>query len=173
MTYIRRLLSLDSILKTRSVFLLGPRQTGKSSYLKNQLTEPADFVFNLLDQKIFFELSQNLTLMRERILETKKKNVLVVIDEVQRLPEILNEVHLLIEDFGVRFILTGSSARKLKRQGVNLLGGRGRDRIFHPFVYLEVKDHGFDLEKSFETGLIPNHFSSDSPKEDLLAYTGR
>jgi uncharacterized protein len=173
MTYIQRMLCLNDTLRTRSVFLLGPRQTGKSSYLRNQLSSQPDFTFNLLNQKTFLELSANPTRMRSAIIASQKKGCLVVIDEVQKLPQILNEVHLLMEEHDTKFILTGSSSRKLKQQGVNLLGGRGRDKKFHPFVFKELEEHGFLLEKAFERGLIPNHYFSDSPQEDLAAYTGR
>jgi uncharacterized protein len=172
-TYIKRQLDLAQTLRSRSVLLLGPRQTGKSTYLRHQLPRVPDFVFNLLDQKTFLELSANATRMRELILASQIVRPLVVVDEIQKLPLLTDEIQLLMEEHGVTFVLTGSSARKLKGQGVNLLGGRGRDRSFHPFVYVEVKNHDFTLQKCFFQGMIPNHFFSDSPNEDLAAYCGR
>jgi len=94
-----------------------------------------------------------------------------VIDEIQRLPELLNEVHRLIEERGVRFLLTGSSARKLRRGGINLLGGRARTRYLHPLTSKELKQH-FDLFLAIERGLIPSIYFSDDPGADLQAYAG-
>ena len=84
---------------------------------------------------------------------------LVVIDEIQRLPELLDEVHLLIEEHGQRFLLTGSSARKLRRGGVNLLGGRARALTLHPFVSRELED--LDLLRALNVGLVPPIYLSD------------
>jgi predicted AAA+ superfamily ATPase len=95
----------------------------------------------------------------------------VVIDEVQRLPEILNEVHRLIEERGTRFLLTGSSARKLRRGGVNLLGGRARTRRLHPLTRRELGS-GFDLARAVSRGLLPSVYFSDDPGADLEAYAG-
>jgi len=95
----------------------------------------------------------------------------VVIDEVQRLPILLNEVHRLIEERGVRFLLTGSSARRLRQGGVNLLGGRARTRYLHPLTYRELGAH-FDLRRAVERGLLPAIYFSDDAKADLDAYTG-
>ena len=87
------------------------------------------------------------------------------------MPELLNEVHLMIEEHGVRFFLTGSSARTLRRKGVNLLGGRARSRALHPFVRAELGQQ-FNLDRALEHGLLPPIYFSDSPTEDLAAYTG-
>jgi predicted AAA+ superfamily ATPase len=95
----------------------------------------------------------------------------VIIDEIQRLPELLNEVHRLIEKRKVHFLLTGSSARKLRRGGVNLLGGRARIRSLHPLTYRELGNH-FDLNRAVERGLLPSIYFSDDPRADLEAYTG-
>jgi len=94
-----------------------------------------------------------------------------VIDEVQRLPEILNEVHRLIEGRGIRFLLTGSSARKLRRGGVNLLGGRARTRHLHPLTYRELGSR-FELGRAIARGLLPSIYFSDDPDADLEAYAG-
>lgn len=95
----------------------------------------------------------------------------VVIDEVPRLPEILNEVHRLIEGRGTRFLLTGSSARKLRRGGVNLLGGRARTRHLHPLTYRELGSR-FDLGRAIARGLLPSIYFSDDPDADLAAHAG-
>jgi len=96
---------------------------------------------------------------------------MVAIDEIQRLPTLLNEVHRLIEERQVRFLLTGSSARKLRRGGVNLLGGRARTRILHPFIRRELGKR-FDLDRALSRGLLPGIYFSDGPEEDLKAYAG-
>ena len=98
------------------------------------------------------------------------RDCLVVVDEIQKCPALLDEAQLMIEERGIRFLLTGSSARKLKAAGTNLLGGRARTRSLHPFVYPEVKDSGFSLERVMERGLLPPHYLSASPDEDLAAY---
>lgn len=94
----------------------------------------------------------------------------IFIDEVQKCPELLDEVHLLIEERGIRFLLSGSSARKLKRAGTNLLGGRARTKYLHPFVYPEISQDSNMLERIMERGLIPPHYLSESPDEDLRSY---
>lgn len=99
------------------------------------------------------------------------KQRIVVIDEIQRLPELLNEVHRLIETRGVRFLLTGSSARKLRRGGINLLGGRARIKYLHPLTYKELGDL-FDLHRAIERGLLPSIYFSDDPRADLQTYAG-
>jgi predicted AAA+ superfamily ATPase len=94
----------------------------------------------------------------------------IFIDEVQQCPELLDEVHLLIKERGIRFLLSGSSARKLKRAGTNLLGGRARTKYLHPFVYPEISQDSNMLERIMERGLIPPHYLSESPDEDLRSY---
>jgi predicted AAA+ superfamily ATPase len=92
--------------------------------------------------------------------ELGPKDRIVVIDEIQRLPDLLNEVHRLIETRGLRFLLTGSSARKLRRGGVNLLGGRARTKYLHPLTYKELGNR-FDLYRAVERGLLPSIYFSD------------
>jgi predicted AAA+ superfamily ATPase len=103
--------------------------------------------------------------------ELSARDKVVVIDEVQRLPDLLNEVQRLIDQRGVRFLLTRSSARKLRRGGVNLLGGRARTRYLHPLTWRELGPH-FDLSRAIERGLLPSIYFSDDPNADLDAYTG-
>ncbi|MFM8270004.1 MAG: ATP-binding protein [Pseudomonadota bacterium] len=163
--YIPRILDLSDALKKKSIFLFGPRQTGKSSLIRHAL--PKTKVFNLLDQSTFLKLSTSPAFLRETL---TPKDKIVVIDEIQKLPMLLDEVQLLIEEKGIHFLLTGSSSRALKRRGVNLLGGRARSRFLHPFIFNELKD--FNLIQALNRGLIPSIYFSDSPQEDLKAYCG-
>jgi predicted AAA+ superfamily ATPase len=102
--------------------------------------------------------------------EVQDRGALVVIDEIQKLPGLLDEVQWLIEERRCRFLLTGSSARKLRHGGVNLLGGRARSRTLHPFVSAELAD--FDLLRALSYGTLPSIYLSDSPEEDLRSYAG-
>ena len=162
---IPRLLNLPPLLENRSHFLFGPRQTGKSTLLRAQF--PDSPMYNLLDNTLFNELLRNPRLIREEV--NAKEARVVVIDEIQRLPELLNEVHLMIEEYGVHFVLSGSSASSLRKRGVNLLGGRARTRRLHPFVSKELGGR-FDLDRALEFGLLPSVYFSDAPSEDLKAY---
>lgn len=164
--YIERLVDLNILLDKKSHFLLGPRQTGKTFLIRHTLENTR--VYDLLDAEIYLALSRNPGLISE---ELQLQDRLVVIDEIQRLPELLNEVHRLIESSGVRFLLTGSSARKLRRGGINLLGGRARTKYLHPLTYKELNRH-FDLSTAIEHGLIPSIYFSDDPRADLQAYAG-
>ena len=163
---IGRALDLAVLLENKSHFLLGPRQTGKTTLIRNQLPEAV--VYDLLDSSVFLALSQNPGRLAEELAPATK---LVAIDEIQRLPELLNEVHRLIEQRGVRFLLTGSSARKLRRGGVNLLGGRARTKYLHPLTWAELAEH-FDLARAIEAGTLPSIYFSDDAAADLDAYTG-
>ena len=150
----------------KSHFLLGPRQTGKSHLVRQAL--PKAKVFDLLDSSVYLSLSQNPGRLAEEITAADR---VVVIDEVQRLPELLNEVHRLIETRGTRFLLTGSSARRLRAKGVNLLGGRARMRHLHPLTRHELGAR-FDLDRALRRGLLPSIYLSDDPAADLSAYAG-
>ena len=163
---IARYLDARELLKQRSCFLFGPRQTGKSTLIRHQLADVR--TYNLLDPTLFIRLSRNPALIREAL---APQTEIIVIDEIQKMPALLNEVQLMIEEHGVRFFLTGSSARTLRRKGVNLLGGRARSRVLHPFVSVELGDH-FRLERALEFGLLPSVYFSDAPAEDLAAYSG-
>ncbi|MDQ6958613.1 MAG: ATP-binding protein [Mariprofundaceae bacterium] len=147
----------------KSSFLWGPRKVGKSYWLNNYLK---DFILiDLLKTDVYADYITRPSLLRERYQDTTK---LIVIDEVQKVPAILDEVHWLIENRGISFLLTGSSARKLKRGHANLLGGRAWRKTMTPLSYFEVDD--FDLEKVMFTGLLPPHYLSPNPIEDLRAY---
>ena len=147
----------------KSHFLFGPRQTGKSTLVR---ASPSAC---LRPARRRVPGPQPATRAPRR--GARARDRIVVIDEVQRLPEILNEVHRLIEERGTRFLLTGSSARKLRRGGVNLLGGRARTRHLHPLPRRELGSR-FDLGRAIARGLLPSVYFSDDPGADLEAYAG-
>lgn len=158
-----RILDLNN---SKSLFLLGARQTGKSSLLKQ--TFPNNFTINLLKSDEYLRYLKSPQLLRDEV-RALDKNSLIIIDEIQKIPILLNEVHLLIEE-GYKFILTGSSARKLKRESSNLLGGRARVKNLFPLVSYEISD--FDLFKALKIGTIPSIYLSDDPLIDLNSYAG-
>ena len=164
--WVDRVLDLPALLAKKSHFLLGPRQTGKTFLIHHALKNAR--VYDLLDHSIYLALAQNPGRMAQ---ELTAKDKIVVIDEIQRLPELLNEVHRLIEQGGRRFLLTGSNARKLRRGGVNLLGGRARTKYLHPLTYRELGDR-CDLGRATERGLLPSIYFSDDPRADLQSYAG-
>ena len=149
----------------KSFFLFGPRGTGKTTWLKHHLPQ-APFI-NLLQSEFYNRLSANPGHIRELIPPDRPD--WVVIDEVQRIPELLNEVHDLIEARGQKFILTGSSARTLKRKGVNLLAGRARTYHMHPLTVTEQGD-AFDLRDSLRFGNLPARFNDNDPGRYLKDY---
>ncbi len=147
----------------KSAFLWGPRKSGKSYWLHHNLKNI--ILIDLLKTDVFSEYASRPSLIRERYQNEKR---IIVIDEVQKIPDILNEVHWLIENKNISFLLTGSSARKLKRGHSNLLGGRAWRRNMMPLSYLETTD--FNLEHIMISGLLPPHFLSQYPREELRAY---
>jgi predicted AAA+ superfamily ATPase len=167
MTTVARVLDLSRIVATKSAFLLGPRQTGKSTLIRQSLADCRSY--NLLHTDVFLRLSQRPARLRE---EVRPTDSLIVIDEVQKLPILLDEVQALIDERGLRFLLTGSSARRLFARGVNLLGGRARMKTLHPFTWQELGDE-FSLSKALHTGLLPGIYFSDDPQADLEAYVGQ
>ena len=162
MKIIRRLFELK-LPRGQSAFLWGPRKVGKSYWIRRCL--PDATVIDLLKTDVFADYSSRPSLLRERYLDHKN---LIVIDEVQKVPSLLDEVHWLIENKGLSFLLTGSSARKLRHGHANLLGGRAWRRTLTPLSYQEVE--GFDLGKVMISGLLPPHYLSTQPAEDLRAY---
>ncbi|MCX5916216.1 MAG: AAA family ATPase [Deltaproteobacteria bacterium] len=164
--FIERILDLAALVEKKSYFLFGPRQTGKTSLIRHSL--PRVPFYDLLDTSMYLALSQNPGRLAQ---ELTGRDPIVVIDEIQRLPVLLDEVHRLIEDRRIRFLLTGSSARKLRRGGVNLLGGRARTMYMHPLTYRELGS-GFDLLRAIQRGLLPSIYFSDDPQADLQAYAG-
>ena len=152
----------------QSFFLLGPRGTGKSTWLKNHFPTHTLYL-DLLKPDIFRQLTASPERLSELI--TGQKNLqTVILDEIQKAPGLLDMVHSLMEDNKkIRFILTGSSARKLKRTGVDLLAGRALMKTFHPFMAMELGEK-FDLEKALDQGLLPLVVDSLDPVETLKAY---
>ena len=163
-----RRLDLARDLRSRSVFLFGPRQTGKTTWLRQCF--PESLSFNLLRGDVFLRLSREPGRLRQELAAVNPASGPVVIDEIQKLPSLLDEVHDLIESRGFRFILAASSPVKLRRGGVNLLGGRARTRRMFPFVSAEVPD--WDLLRAINVGGIPSVYFSEEPMEDLRAYCG-
>jgi len=161
---VKRTINLQSLLKKKSYILLGPRQTGKSFLIREELKSAKKY--NLLLAEDYRKLSFDITAIRK---EYKPEYKIIVIDEFQRLPELLDEVHYMIEEYDVRFLLTGSSARKLKKDNLNLLGGRARFAYLHPFTFNELGDL-FDLNRAVNYGLIPGLYFSEEPDKDLDAY---
>ena len=164
--FIPRLLNIKTILDKKSCFLFGPRQTGKSSLVNR--TIPECRVYNLLESETYLKFNRAPQRLRE---ECGPKDRCIVIDEIQKIPALLDEVHILIEERGIKFLLTGSSARKLKRSGANLLGGRARVKYLHPLTCMELGGR-FDLTRALNQGLLPSIYLSDEPEEDLKAYVG-
>lgn len=158
-----RILNLSELLKKKSFFLFGPRATGKTTLIEDSL--PDAQVIDLLHSKTYSTLVRNPSALAEIITDPKR---IVVIDEVQKLPELLDEVQRLIRKHQITFLLTGSSARKLKHGAANLLGGRAREARLFPLVSVEIGK--VDLEKILNHGGIPDIYDSDEPDEDLAAY---
>ena len=151
---------------SQSFFLLGPRGTGKSTWLRTLF--PEAHVIDLLSETTYQDLLANSGLFASW-LRAVPSGKWVVIDEVQRLPALLNEVHRFIEKKQLKFVLCGSSARKLKRAGVNLLAGRALNRSMHPFVPEEL-DEPLDIENALQFGLLPIVWDSVDKSETLTAY---
>lgn len=149
----------------KSAFLWGPRKTGKSYWIHHAF--PDATVIDLLKTDVFAEYVVRPALLRERFAGHSQ---LIVIDEVQMAPDLLNEVHGLMESHGQSFLLTGSSARKLRRSHANLLGGRAWRYEMRPLIFRET--NGFDLESIMISGLVPPHYLSPNPVADLRAYVG-
>ncbi|MCY4574796.1 MAG: AAA family ATPase [Gemmatimonadetes bacterium] len=150
-----------------SFFLFGPRGTGKTTWLRSVL--PGALVVDLLKSEEYRRLSARPERLAERVRGAPTGSD-VVIDEIQRVPELLNVVHSLMQSGrGHRFILTGSSARKLRRGGVNLLAGRAALHTMHPFMAREMGTR-FDLDTSLNLGTVPTVVDADDPKSALAAY---
>ena len=150
-----------------SLFLWGARQTGKSTLLK--MLFPDTRYIDLLKSDEFERYNRRPALLREE-LSLLPENELVIIDEIQKIPALLDEVHWLISNHHLRFILSGSSARKLRRSGVNLLGGRAIRKHLYPFVSTEIPE--FDLIKACNNGTLPRHYLVENATNRLHAYVG-
>jgi len=164
----KRIIKLD-LRNRQSAFLFGARKTGKSSYLKKHY--PKSVYIDLLQTDKYLLYSKSPWLIREEILKLNSRQLEepIIIDEIQKIPELLNEIHWLIENTDAYFILCGSSARKLRQQGVNLLGGRAISYYFFPFVFPELKGE-WDLVKVLNYGLIPSHYLNPNPEALLRSY---
>lgn len=167
MVFIERKLVID-LPKGQSAFLWGPRKTGKSTYLKHRF--PKSLVFDFLKSDLFFDFSRNPSLLREQLLAKKQSELQhpIILDEVQKVPAILDEVHWLIENRGLSFILCGSSARKLKRGKANLLGGRAWRYEMFPLVSAELGE--VDLLRALNHGMIPAHYLQENYRRALKGY---
>lgn len=162
----QRLLNIQ-LPEKQSIFLWGARQTGKSSFLKT--TYPQACYYDLLDTRQLSKFSHSPHLLREEVL-AKQDIPIIIIDEIQKAPALLNEVHWLIEHLHAQFILCGSSARTLKTATTNLLGGRAWQYNFYPLTWAEVPD--FQLLRALQHGLVPRHYQADPTyiTEYLQAY---
>ena len=163
--YNRKQLFIDS--ENESIFFWGARQTGKSTLLK--MLYPHALWFDLLISREYERLSKNPNILRETVLANLNISP-VIIDEIQRIPMLLNEVHWLISNYRVRFILSGSSPRKILRSNANLLGGRALRYELYPLVSIEIPD--FDLLRALNNGLLPSHYDAKRPNKIVPAYIG-
>ena len=153
----------------QSFFLFGPRGTGKSTWLKQ--TYPEAIVVDLLKEDLFRRYHSHPEGLRA-LASGAPARATIVIDEIQKCPELLDEVHGVIEDRkDLTFVLTGSSARKLRRAGVNLLAGRALLRSLHPFMAAELGDD-FDLDAALRSGLIPLVLAAEDPEDTARSYAG-
>lgn len=163
--YIRRQKFIGS--DNESIFFWGARQTGKSTLLKTLF--PDSLCFDLLLSSEYERFLRNPSLLREIIPGTEVPGP-VIIDEIQKIPSLLNEVHWLIENKKIRFILCGSSPMKILRSGGNLLGGRAIRYELYPLVSAEIPD--FDLLKALNNGLIPRHYLAGKSDKLISGYIG-
>lgn len=150
-----------------SFLLLGPRGTGKSTWVSAVVSKA--LTLDLLEEQTFLELAGHAD--RIEAMADANSTKTIVIDEVQKLPGLLDEVHRLIEKRRFRFVLTGSSARKLRRSGANLLAGRARTLTMHPFTPSELGDE-FDIKHALQFGLLPSVWVDDDPADYLKSYVG-
>lgn len=159
-------------LEKRTCFLWGPRQVGKSTLLRCLFPDAP--YYDLLDAALFRRLNANPGLLSEELSAwgwpQETQDFPIIIDEIQKFPELLDEVHRLISKHGWRFILSGSSARKLRKRGGNMLGGRAVIRELLPLTTREIP--GFSLQRALNNGLLPAHYMDDDPLELISAYVG-
>lgn len=153
--------------ENETLFFWGARQTGKSTLLKTLY--PDSLWFDLLLSDVFERLSKNPSQLREIVLSTRPEKA-VVIDEIQKIPALLNEVHWLIENAHTRFVLSGSSPRKIIRSQANLLGGRALRYELFPLISQEIPD--FNLLRALNNGLLPRHYLAGNPKKMISSYIG-
>lgn len=163
----RRELVLD-LPERQSAFLWGPRKTGKSTLLAERFPDSARF--DLLETRTALDFTREPWLFTERVLalDGSRRGRPIVVDEVQKVPALLDEVHRLIERHDLAFVLCGSSARKLKRGGANLLGGRAWRFALHPLAWPEVPE--LDLLRALNRGLVPQHYDAAHHRRALAGY---
>lgn len=150
-----------------SYFLFGPRGTGKTTWLK--MSYKNGLTINLLEPDSYRHFKARPERLRE-VIEGNPEKKIIIIDEIQKVPELLDLIHVLMEEKAeLQFILTGSSARKIKQRGVDLLGGRAVVRSLHPFIASELKDK-FEFERSLKIGLVPLIYFAQNPEDTLEAY---
>lgn len=160
----KRLFDVKSKLD-EGMFLFGARQTGKSTLLKERFK--GKIYYDLLDPELRKFFKRNPNALKEA-LKDKPSGTLVIIDEIQKVPELLDIVHSLMVDNGLWFILSGSSARKLKKSGANTLGGRAIPETLYPLVWPEVTD--FQLDRAVQNGMIPRHYMVEDATKRLKGY---
>ena len=147
------------------MFLFGARQTGKSTLLKERFK--GSIYYDLLDPDVRKAFKRNPNSLKEALWD-KPAGTLVIVDEIQKVPELLDVVHSLMVDKGLWFILSGSSARKLKRSGANTLGGRAIPETLYPLVWPEVTD--FQIDRAVQNGMIPRHYMVEDATKRLSGY---
>ena len=163
MIYKNRIIDIS---ENKNIFFFGVRGSGKTKLLKRLF--PSALYIDLLDETLYQDYLSNVGKFYETV-SIFKSDGLVIVDEIQKMPNLLNEVHRLIESSNRRFILTGSSARKIKSKGVNLLGGRAGIKHLHPFTPEELGED-FNLDQTLRYGLIPIVWSSHDRDEKLKDY---
>lgn len=166
---INRIINID-LPRSRSAFLWGARKVGKTTFLKQKYGSST--YYDLLKTDLFIEFNKEPSRFREELIALKKSGKLkqpIIVDEVQKVPKLLDEIHLLIEQEKMSFILCGSSARKLKRTGVNLLGGRAWRFSMLPLATKEL-GKSFDLLIALNRGLIPAHYFDDHYERTIRSY---
>jgi predicted AAA+ superfamily ATPase len=164
---IKRRLILSTLLEKKSFFLFGPRSTGKSTMIREQLGERCHLI-DLLDGQTFLRLSNDPSLLEEVTAQPIRDGKVIAIDEIQKAPALLDQVHRMIERNHAKFLLTGSSARKLRAGAANLLAGRAWEAQLLPLTFDEIKD--LDLDRYLRFGGLPHVWLSDDPVEELSAY---
>ena len=160
----RRIFDIENQLD-EAMFLFGARQVGKSTLLQERFKDAV--YYDLLIPSVRRSFKRNPDLFREA-LSSKPAGTLVIVDEIQKVPELLDLVHWLMVNRGLRFILSGSSARKLKKSGANTLGGRAQPRTLFPLVWKEVTD--FQIDRAVQNGMIPRHYLAEDATDRIEAY---
>ena len=160
--FYKRAINLPDILSSQSIFLFGPRQSGKTTLIRQSL--PNATLFDLASDD-YLAIRRNHRIIDEAAIAGS----IIVIDEIQRMPDLLDKVHHLIETQNAHFLLTGSYSRKLSRPGHNMLGGRAGKICLHPLLLRELGDD-FNLQKTLQQGTMPSIYQSKAPRKDLEDY---